>query len=80
MSLPPARGPSPQQFGEALAARQQPLGGRVEVGAELREGRHLAVLREFALQRPATCFMARICAAEPTRLTEMPTFMAGRTP
>ena len=28
--------------------------------------------------RPATCFMALICAAEPTRETEMPTEMAGR--
>ena len=30
--------------------------------------------------RPETCFIALICAAEPTRLTEMPTLMAGRTP
>jgi hypothetical protein len=29
---------------------------------------------------PATWFMAVICAAEPTRDTEMPTDMAGRTP
>ena len=30
--------------------------------------------------RPATCFIALICAAEPTRETEMPTFTAGRMP
>ena len=29
---------------------------------------------------PTAVFMALICAAEPTRDTEMPTFMAGRTP
>src|SRR5216684_8994889 len=34
-----------QQFGQALAARQQALGGGVEVRRELGEGRHLAVLR-----------------------------------
>ena len=30
--------------------------------------------------RPATCFIALICAEPPTRDTEMPTLMAGRTP
>jgi hypothetical protein len=29
---------------------------------------------------PATCFIALICALPPTRDTEMPTLMAGRTP
>merc|ERR1711879_692044 len=29
---------------------------------------------------PATCFMALICAALPTRLTERPTLTAGRMP
>jgi len=29
---------------------------------------------------PATCFKALICAADPTRLTERPTFNAGLTP
>ena len=38
-----------QQLGQARAAVQQALGGGVEVGAELREGRHLAVLRQLAL-------------------------------
>jgi hypothetical protein len=32
------------------------------------------------LSLPATFFMALICAAPPTRDTEMPTFTAGRTP
>ena len=30
--------------------------------------------------RPATCFIALICAAPPTRDTEMPTLIAGRVP
>ena len=38
-----------QQLGQARAARQQALRRRVEVGAELRERRHLAVLRKLAL-------------------------------
>ena len=29
---------------------------------------------------PATCFIALVCAAPPTRDTEMPTLIAGRTP
>ena len=29
---------------------------------------------------PATCFIALICALPPTRDTEIPTLMAGRTP
>ena len=32
------------------------------------------------MRRPATFRMARIWAEPPTRLTEMPTFRAGRTP
>ena len=31
-------------------------------------------------RRPATFFIAFVCADEPTRETEMPTFTAGRTP
>ena len=30
--------------------------------------------------RPATCFIALICAADPTRLTDRPTLIAGRMP
>ena len=41
----------------------------------------LAVLGEVeACRRPATWRMALICALPPTRLTEMPTLMAGRMP
>src|SRR5580700_10684468 len=38
-----------EQFGEPRAAVEQALGGGVEIGAELRERRHLAVLRQLAL-------------------------------
>src|SRR5918994_7510823 len=40
-----------QEFGQARAAIEQALRGGVEVGAELREGSHFAVLRELALDR-----------------------------
>ena len=33
-----------------------------------------------SLSLPATCFIALIWAAEPTRLTDRPTFIAGRIP
>ena len=33
-----------------------------------------------SLSEPDTCFIAFICAAEPTRETERPTLIAGRTP
>ena len=33
-----------------------------------------------SLMVPATCFIALICAAEPTRLTDRPTLIAGRMP
>src|SRR6476659_10608216 len=38
-----------EELGQPRAARQQALRRRVEVGAELREGRHLAILRKLAL-------------------------------
>ena len=38
-----------EQLGQARAAIEQALGGGVEVGAELGEGGHLAILRELAL-------------------------------
>ena len=69
-----------QQLDQALAAVELLLRRRVEVGAELRERRQLAVLRELEAQRPATFFIALICALPPTRDTEMPTLTAGRTP
>ena len=39
-------------FGQARAARQEPLGRGVEIGGELRERRHLAILRELELDAP----------------------------
>ena len=48
-----------QQLGEAGAAGQQPLRHGVEVGAELGEGRHLAVLRQLALD-PAGHLLHRL--------------------
>src|SRR5438552_16339769 len=38
-----------QQLGQARAARQQALRRRIQIGRELRERRHLAVLRELEL-------------------------------
>ena len=70
-----------QDLDEARAALELLRVTCVEVARELREGRHLAVLREVELaacRRPL--FIALICALPPTRLTEMPTLMAGRTP
>ena len=61
------------------AAGELPLGGGVEVGAELGEGLELAVLRQRSRSGPATCFIALICALPPTRLTLMPASTAGRT-
>ena len=31
-------------------------------------------------KEPATCFIALICAADPTRLTDKPIWIAGRIP
>src|ERR1700730_14158607 len=45
-----------QKFGEARAAVEQALGGSVKIGAELRERRHLAVLRELALDPAGDLF------------------------
>ena len=57
------------------------LAGDVELGAELGEGLQLAVLGQVEAQAgPATFFIAVTWALPPTRDTEMPTFMAGRTP
>ena len=53
---------------------------RVQVGAERGERLQLAELGEVERSRPATVLIALICAAPPTRETEMPTLMAGRTP
>ena len=51
-----------QQFGEARAAVEQALRRRIEIRAELRERRHLAILASSPLIGPATCFIALIWA------------------
>ena len=63
-----------------LAAGERLARGLVELGAELRERLELAVLGEVERRRPATFLIAFVCALPPTRDTEMPTLMAGRTP
>src|SRR6266853_3202183 len=45
-----------QKFGQARTARQQALRRGVEIGAELRERRHFAVLRELALDPAGDLF------------------------
>ena len=69
-----------QDLDEALAAIELRLRPFVEIAAELREGRQLAVLRQVQTGEPATCRIALICAEPPTRETELPTLIAGRTP
>ena len=53
----------------------------VEVRAELRKGCQLPILCQFQAQR-ARQFLPRtaLCASPPTRDTDKPAFMAGRTP
>ena len=65
---------------DAFAAVDLRLCLGVEVRAELCERRKLLNWASSPLSFPATCFMALSCAAEPTRETEMPTLIAGRTP
>jgi hypothetical protein len=69
-----------QDLDEALAAVELALGGLVQVAAELRECRELAVLRKVESQRARTWRIALICAEPPTRDTELPTLIAGRMP
>jgi hypothetical protein len=68
-----------EHLDQPRAPGQLLLGGGVEVGAELGESLQLAVLGQRQPQRPATCFIALICALPPTRLTLMPASTAGRT-
>lgn len=72
-----------------LRERRNLTGGRVkrveqyEENVKVRAAFETITYRYWArksLSEPATCFMARICAAEPTRDTDRPTLMAGRTP
>ena len=69
-----------EQLDQAAAAIQRRGRGRVEVGTEGGERLQLAVLREVQAQRAGDLLIALTCAAPPTRETEIPTLIAGRTP
>jgi len=69
-----------EQLGEAIAPVELTLGRLVQLRTEGREGLEVAELGEVDLERPATERMALIWAAPPTRDTELPTSIAGRTP
>ena len=63
-----------------LAAVELGLGGLVEVGSELGEGRQFAELRHVQAQLARHLFHGLGLRSPPTRETEMPTFTAGRMP
>ena len=69
-----------EQLDQAGAALELRPRGRVQVGGEGANASSVAVLRQVETQRPATFFIALTCAAPPTRETEIPTLIAGRTP
>jgi hypothetical protein len=69
-----------EELDEACPAVEGLLRRLVEVRAELCERGKLAVLREVETERTGDRFIALICAEPPTRETEMPTLIAGRTP
>jgi hypothetical protein len=69
-----------EQFDDAFAAFEQSLRLGVEIRANCAKAASSRNCARSPLIRPATCFMALICAAEPTRETDRPTEMAGRTP
>ena len=62
------------------APLQLRLAGGVELRTELGECLQLAELGEVDPEGPATRRIARIWAEPPTRDTEVPALMAGRTP
>src|ERR1700741_4989942 len=45
-----------EELSEPRAAGEQTLGRRIEIGPELRKGRHFAILREFALDPASDLF------------------------
>ena len=69
-----------QNFHRALTAGQPSLRRSVQVGAELGESREFPILGQFEPQVASHPLMAGICASPPTRDTERPTLIAGRTP
>ena len=69
-----------QQFGQAAAAVKQLLRRASRSDANCENASISRNCASSSLIEPATCFIALICAAEPTRLTDKPTLIAGRTP
>jgi len=59
------------------APRSSCLRWLVEVGGELRERRELAVLREREAHAAPSFLMMLVCAAPPTRETEMPALIGA---
>jgi len=69
-----------EQLDQPRAALQLRLGRGVQVRSERSEGFQFAYCDRSRRRLPATSFIALICAAPPTRETETPTLIAGRTP
>ena len=69
-----------ENFHQPRPAIELRLGGLVEIAPELRERRKLPDCASSRRSEPATCRMALTCAEPPTRDTELPTLIAGRTP
>ena len=65
---------------QAVAARERALRVLVEVGAERANASRSRNCDSSPFIRPATFFIGAIWALPPTRDTEMPTLIAGRTP
>jgi hypothetical protein len=69
-----------QHFHSAATTFDKCPGLFIEIGTKLRKCFKLTELSKSRRSVPATCFIALICADEPTRDTERPTFSAGRIP
>jgi hypothetical protein len=70
-----------EQLGEAVATLELGLGHGVELRAEGGEGLELTELLQVGLERADSGLHGLdLGRTEPTRDTEMPTSMAGRTP
>src|SRR3954454_10017870 len=69
-----------EQLDQALAAVQRGPAGGVQVGENEANASSSRYWGRSRRSRPATDFIALICAEPPTRETEIPTLIAGRTP
>ena len=69
-----------EQLGHAGAAVELLAGGFVQIGGELRKRCQLTVLGQVGTDTAGLALMILVCAAEPTRDTEIPALMAGRIP